>query len=85
VAARDLLVLVTFEHRADLGLDDLGQVEVGQVRRLLDRLDDRVVADALAVGRHRLSRTVAPSPSPEMNSSTRRDLPTPADPNRVKS
>jgi hypothetical protein len=50
VPAHELLVLVALEHRADLGLDDVGQVEVGQAGGLLDRLDDREVRDALPVG-----------------------------------
>ena len=49
VPADELLVLVPVEHRADLRLDDLGEVEVGQARGLLDRLDHREVRDALAV------------------------------------
>ena len=48
--ADELLVLVALEHRADLRLDDLGQVEVGEPGGLLDRLDHRAVRDALAVG-----------------------------------
>ena len=43
-------MLVGREQGADLGLDDLRWVEVGESGRLLDRLDHRVVRDPLAVG-----------------------------------
>jgi hypothetical protein len=50
VPADELLVLVALEHGADLGLDDIGQIEIGQAGGQLDRLDDREVRDALPVG-----------------------------------
>ena len=43
-------MLVGREHSADLGLDDLRRVEVGEPCGLLDRFDHGVVRDPLAVG-----------------------------------
>ena len=76
VPADELLVLVALEHRADLRLDDVGQVEVGQARRLLDRLDHREVRDALAVGQAPAAEHRRPARRwPDRNSSTRAGLP----------
>ena len=86
VPADELLVLVPVEHRADLRLDDVGEVEVRQARGLLDRLDDREVRDALAVGQAPAAEHLgACRRSVDRNSSTNRDFPTPADPRSVKS
>lgn len=49
MAAHELLVLLTLKPSTDLGLDNLGRVEVGQSGGLFDRLDDRVVGNALAI------------------------------------
>ena len=51
VTADGRLMLVALQDRADLRLDHVGQVEVGEPGGLLDGLDDRVVGDALPVGK----------------------------------
>ena len=72
VPADLILMLLALEDRAHLRLDDLGQVEVGQAGRLLDRLDDRVVRDALAVREASATEDGARPSSVERNSSTNR-------------
>jgi hypothetical protein len=43
-------VLIGRDDGADLGLDDLRWVEVGEPGGLLDRLDHRVAGDPVAAG-----------------------------------
>ena len=81
-----ILMLLALEDRADLRLDDVGEVEVRQAGRLLDRLDDREIRDSLAVREASTAEDESRgSSSDERNSSTKRDFPTPADPMTVKS
>ena len=69
-------MLVAFEHRAHLGLDHVGCVEVGETCGLLHDLDHREVRDPVAVRQAPAAEQRLPDrPRRSRNSATRRDLP----------